>query len=1246
MPIFGLVLSARSASRTSAATLPRIAALLCCAAIVAAVCSASASASIIHPYLSSFGSFSEVKGVATDSAGDVYVYDSGASRIFKFDAAGNPVNFASTGTNEITGVAGAGFAEGEIAIDNSNGPAKGDIYVAHASSSGVLVYNAAGESLPELQEPAGKPWGEACGVAVDAQGNVYVGLYPSNVDEFKPSANPVTGADYSASIEGVREACNVAVDQAGNVFSDTWSEGPITRFEPSQFGSPSANGSLVAAAGSSLAIDPANQEVYADELNQIEQFGPHGEPFDTVVSRFAHSGAGAISESTGIAIGPVDHDVYASNGKGQINVYGPAASLLEATTGNASELTATGARLSGSVNPEGSAVTECFLEYGESNSYGKTIPCTEPPAQLGSGSQPIAVHANVTDLEVGPIYHFRLVAVDANGTSEGLDRSFSVSAPVVEAGYVTDITSTSATLQGDIDPLSNDTNYHFEYGFDSNYGSSTPTSDAGASVTSQPALAHLQDLTADTIYHYRLVATSNAGTTFGPDFTFATQSVGGPLTLLDGRQWEMVSPSVKHGAGILADSRNEGGLVQASASGDAIAYLAQSPIEVEPGGNAAPETSQILATRTAGGTWSNKTMTTRNEESHRLPAGNGNEYKMFTADLSSAIIQPYGTTPLSPDATDERAPYLRDEAACAAGSTSCFTPFLTRDNTLASAKWDVEPESVLMTEEFLDATPDLKHAIFQSRDVKLIEGAAEAGLYEWSEGQLKFVSVNEAGKPVSGTLGSFGGYDKRNAISSDGSRVFWCEKQCGSNSGGDVGPLFMRDTTTEETIRIDPAADVYRNFAGATEDGSRVFFTTEASGAFQRELSECAIVQVAGKLSCEPVEVAPEVQGTVLGINPSGSIVYFVSQAALTGNAQAGGNNLYVSHLEGGKWEARLVATLADASADQTDWGTAESELRKMTARVSPNGRYLTFMSNRSLTGFDNHDALSGEPDEEVFLYDDQTGKLICPSCNRSGARPQGLHFEGLTKEPLIDTHGALAGNWVAADIPAWDPINSFDPIHELRYLSNDGRLFFNSTDALVPQDSNGVADVYEYEPEGLGSCAGAEGCVNLISSGTSGEESAFIEASESGDDVFFVSTARLSTQDVDTDYDVYDAHVCTSAVPCVQTSAPPPPCSSGEACKAAPTPQPSIFSAPASATFTGAGNPAQPASAPAAKAKPLTRAQKLAKALKSCRKDKSKSKRSSCEKQARKKYGAKAKAKAKSHKANSGKSKAHKGGK
>jgi hypothetical protein len=1226
----------------STAIVLRIGALLCCAAIAAAVWSTSASAALatLHPYLSSFGSFSNVQGVAPDAAGDVYVFDTGTGTIDKFDAAGNPVNFSATGTNEITGVNGGGGSENEIAVDNSTGSTAGDIYVADGSRSAVQIFSPAGSPIGTLSPEEGIPWeGEACGVAVDPSGNVYIGVFSGQILKYAPTANPVTNTNYSSSIGGAESPCNIAVDQAGNVFAEKWSAGPITRYEPSEFGSSAATGSIVDSAGSSLAVDPANQEVYVDEQGQVSQFGPHGEPFEAPVSTFAASGPGAISNSFGIAIGPVNHDIYASDGKGQLSIFGPTVTghVPTLTTGSASDLTPGAATLNGSVNPEGVSIGECFFEYGETTSYGKTVPCAESSAEIGSGNTPVAVHANVTGL-VAANYHFRLVA-SQTVKGFGQDSSFvALVPPAVEGAYATEVAATSATLNGGVNPRSSDTIYHFEYGTDAGYGSSTPDTGAGASATSQPALAHLQGLTADTIYHYRLVATNANGTADGPDSTFTTESVGGPLTLLDGRQWEMVSPQVKHGAGILPEAHG-GGVVQASPSGDALVYLAQSAIEVEPEGNAAPENSQVLARRSSDGTWSNKTMTTRNEESHRWPVGHGTEYKMFTADLSSAILEPYGNTPLAPNATDERTPYLRDEAACAAGSSSCFTPFLTRENTLAGAKWDVEPESLLLSEIFLDATPDLKHAIFSSKEVKLIEGAAESGLYEWSAGKLKFVSINEADEAVNGQLGSERGHDKRNAISSDGSRVFWCETACTDNSAGG-GPLFMRDTATEETIRIDPTGDRNRDFEGATEDGSRVFFTTEFTGEFQPTLSECTIVEDHGKFGCESLAIAPELQGVVLGINGDGSLVYFVSKAALGGTAQAGANNLYVSRLQGGKWQARLIATLGPE--DEHDWGTANRALIEMTARVSPDGSYLTFMSNRSLTGYDNHDALSGEPDQEVFLYDDQTGKLNCPSCNRSGARPHGLDFEGFT---LINP--GLGNRWVAADIPAWGALDIEDTIRQPRYLSNDGRLFFNSTDALVPQDSNGVADVYEYEPEGLGSCAQADGCVNLISSGTSGEESAFVEASESGDDVFFVTTSRLTGQDVDTDYDVYDAHVCTSAVPCVQPSVSPPPCSSGEACKAAPTPQPPIFGAPASATFTGAGNPAPPATAPA-KATPPTRAQQLAKALKACRKDKSKAKRSSCEKQARKKYGAKAKAKAKakSHRANSGKSKAHKGGK
>jgi hypothetical protein len=153
---------------------------------------------------------------------------------------------------------------------------------------------------------------------------------------------------------------------------------------------------------------------------------------------------------------------------------------------------------------------------------------------------------------------------------------------------------------------------------------------------------------------------------------------------------------------------------------------------------------------------------------------------------------------------------------------------------------------------------------------------------------------------------------------------------------------------------------------------------------------------------------------------------------------------------------------------------------------------------------------------------------------------------------------------------------------------------------------------------------------VGLVSSGTSREESAFMDASESGADAFFLATSKLVPQDFDTALDIYDAHECTAGSPCITPPPPPPPppCTTEASCKPAPTPQPEIFGAPASATFTGLGNLAPEPAKPPAKPKPLTQKQKLAKALSTCRAKykHSKARRTTCERKARKAYATKAK--------------------
>ncbi len=470
--------------------------------------------------------------------------------------------------------------------------------------------------------------------------------------------------------------------------------------------------------------------------------------------------------------------------------------------------------------------------------------------------------------------------------------------------------------------------------------------------------------------------------------------------------------------------------------------------------------------------------------------------------------------------------------------------------------------------------------------------------------------------------------------------------------------LYLSDMTKGESGETVPiGAGVFQT---ASAEGSRVFFT-EGSDLYVFEVTSGRGEPLAGKTTDLTVVKNPGesagVQGVVPGAAEDGSDVYFVASGVLSSaengeheKAVSGAPNLYVEHYNGapgeGKWEEpAFIATLS--SGDSHDWETPfVGDLSWVTSEVSPSGRYLAFMSDRSLTGYDNIDASSGAADEEVFLYDAQSGRLVCASCDPTGARPVGVLGSGAFPTGLlVDGAGEWNGRWLAGSVPGWDPLDTRHALRQPRYLSDSGRLFFNGADALVPADVNGREDVYQYEPGGKGSCRNASrsasevfseaagGCVALISSGTSAEESAFLDASSSGDDVFFLTASRLVPQDSDTALDVYDAHVCSEASPCIAPAASAPPCTTADSCRAAPLPQPSLFGAPPSATFSGAGNLPPPAGKPASK--PLTRAQKLAKALKACHKKKNRRKRAACESQTRKSYGAKASGAKKARKTN-----------
>ncbi len=176
------------------------------------------------------------------------------------------------------------------------------------------------------------------------------------------------------------------------------------------------------------------------------------------------------------------------------------------------------------------------------------------------------------------------------------------------------------------------------------------------------------------------------------------------------------------------------------------------------------------------------------------------------------------------------------------------------------------------------------------------------------------------------------------------------------------------------------------------------------------------------------------------------------------------------------------------------------------------------------------------------------------------------------------------------------------------RAISPDGsRVFFETRQQLVSQDTNGTGDVYEW--------SGGE--ISLISSGHSPEPSYFEGISESGDDVFFMTTEGIAPGDTDGGYDIYDARVPRPG------DNPPPealPCT-GAVCQGPPS-VPQLLGQPASEAFSGAGDVVSAAPVHV-KVKSLTRAQKLARALKACRRDRSVRKRKRCERQSRSKYRA-----------------------
>ncbi|HEX2392849.1 MAG TPA: hypothetical protein VHI77_08020 [Solirubrobacterales bacterium] len=602
------------------------------------------------------------------------------------------------------------------------------------------------------------------------------------------------------------------------------------------------------------------------------------------------------------------------------------------------------------------------------------------------------------------------------------------------------------------------------------------------------------------------------------------------------RGYEMVSPVEKNGYDALPQA-------VAASAGPKIAIRSFGSFA---GSASANLQSTYLATLGPGGAWSARPVSPALEPYAFVGQA---PFLEWSPDLSQAIVQGSPNPGLTPDARpDVPNLYLRDNRT---DSYLLETPGLRPIEGLFETA--LEPT-------FGGSSSDFSHLVFGLGYPLTGDSppASRDNIYDFVDGRYHVVGVlpDGAPDPLGVALGSarilgpslvLG--SASNAVSDDGSTIFFTSLSSGGLFARVDGTTTVPVSASQKTPPPSPNPPLPATYWTASTDGSVAFFTsklplTDASNTGPRntgndlyrfDLGTGQLVD----LSVDATDPnGAEVLG-VVGTGADGSYVYFVAKGQLDGvKGTLGGANLYVSH--GGSVE--YIATLSSSLPDSLNW-FLEAEPSQQPSRVSPDGKELLITTQAPQPGYDNTDPASGVQHTEVYRFDAELpasapGAWTCVSCDPSGAAATGDAAIVPPHVPFAASHGPYLTRAIG---PGHRP------------------LFFNTADALVPQDVNQVTDVYEWQG----------GQVHLISTGTSGSPSYFSDADESGENVFIATRSRLVPADHDDLVDIYDARVGGGTAPAAPA---PPPCS-GESCRGAKAGDP-FGGQPQSSTFSGPGNP------------------------------------------------------------------------
>jgi hypothetical protein len=900
--------------------------------------------------------------------------------------------------------------------------------------------------------------------------------------------------------------------------------------------------------------------------------------------------------------------------------------------------------LHGLVDDEGLALSECDFQFVEAREYepgtvnpyaaGGSVGCEPDAAGVPADKGHHGVSGTVSGLRSGVVYDYRLVARtvgEHGGMAVGDDESFAAAdVPVVEGESAGGVLSSSVVFGARVDPLGVDTSYWFEYvsvaGYEAAMGMGAadpfggggrvpvPAGDVGAGDGFVSVSVPAGGLVPSTAYRFRVVASNSVGTTLGEVGSFMTLPVSsGGGVLPDGRGYELLTPPNKEDAEDLfggppdIESQDSGedstDYDSGYASGDGNHFL----LDTEAAFGSFPTTGEDSYVFSRGKTgW-----TFESVASPGLGVQSGWASVYNFADFSVVCV--HDTLGLG-----ESVPVL-----------SLLGPPGGPYGTVASGAYHEPVEAV-------GASADLSRLVVESKDHKqesedhtslwcesaqrvLAEklDAGSNGLYEWSSERrcLSLVDVKskaEGGGLVSqcgavlgqGGAGDIGGA-AHGAVSADGSKIFFtapdplAESKPGcwnTGVGEGIPQLYVREdgkiarlSEPEKNVVSSEEPAVY---VGASEDGSKVFFITRAEltsatvklGTRGPELYECEVVEGSGSPKCKLTRISGGESGNVEGnvenvpaVSADGSSVYFNAAGRLTSKMpKSGGPYLY-------RYDTVTGVTTYVAPAGgypalhepQTSWyGKAVLGERvdvaglwvKADYYTTGDGRFLVFPSTQNITGYDS----GGE--SELYRYDADSpvsegvsgvqDNPLCISCNPGGSLP----FTGASF-----TRSAMKDNNPAGTAPR--------PISE-----NGEYVFFDTAESLVPQDTDGKVDVYEWkaykaeEPYEAGSCRERAGCVSLITTGQEPTDAFLLDSSSyvdstngsvetvEGGDVFFGAHAKLVPQDNDEEGDLYDARIRGGFTNVTETR----PCE-GDACDN-PPPAP-IDQTPASLTFSGSGN-------------------------------------------------------------------------